>query len=84
MLDEALRDTFIGGLRHSHIREKRIAKPPNITFRETVDAALQMETASKESTHLAHQHEQVHAMHTKRQSRQPRDSRNQQSKQQNN
>ena len=85
VLDEALRDTFIGGLRHSHIREKLITKPPNTTFRQAVDTALQMETASKESTHFAHQHEKVHAMHTKRrQPRQPRDSRNQQSKQQNN
>ena len=48
VLDETLRDIFTVGLRNSNIQKELLAKPDTLSFKQVCDAAIQLETATKE------------------------------------
>ena len=52
VLDETLRDIFIVGLRNSNIQKELLAKPDTLSFKQACDAAIQLETATKEVSQL--------------------------------
>ena len=52
VLDETLRDIFIVGLRNANIQKEFLAKPDTLSFKQACDAAIQLETATKEVSQL--------------------------------
>ena len=52
VLEETLRDIFIVGLRNSNIQKELLAKPDTLSFKQACDAAIQLETATKEVSQL--------------------------------